>query len=88
MKKLFIIPDEGNHYYEEIICAHERLNGHSPLIGLEDLSVDYVERNGNDVVISAGLPRQWNFALRGMDVVTITFGERERFYDPSDIVID
>lgn len=88
MRKLFVLPEEGNPYAEEIACARERVNGTTTQIHLDDLCVEYVKENGIEVVISAGLPPQWYYALRGMDVVTITLGERERYYELSDIVID
>ncbi|WP_461208467.1 GNAT family N-acetyltransferase [Desulfocurvus sp. DL9XJH121] len=88
MRKLVVLPEEGDPYADEVVCARERLNGDVPVVSLQDLTVGRLEKEGTEVVISAGLPRQWYFTLKGMDVVTVTLGERERFYELSDIVID
>lgn len=88
MRKLVVLPEEGNPYADEVVCARERLNGDVPVVSLSELTVGLLEDRGIEVVISAGLPRQWYYALKGMDVVTVTLGERERFYELSDIVID
>lgn len=88
MKKLFVLPEGDDPYAPELDCARARVNGHTSVVSLGDLTVDYLLRHEIDVVISTGLPVEWYFVLRGMDVVAITLGDRERYYDLSDIVID
>ena len=88
MRKLFVLPEEGNPYADELACARERLGADVPAVALDELSVGLLESEGVEVVICAGLPRRWYFALKGMDVVSVTLGERDRFYELSDIIID
>ncbi len=88
MRKLFVLPEDGSPYAEELACARERVNGAALAVPLSGLSVELLEREAIDVVVSTGLPRTWHYALRGMDVVTVTLGEREAHYELSDIVID
>jgi alcohol dehydrogenase len=40
------------------------------------------------VVISSGLNKEWSYALRGLGIVLITFGDRKYYSELSDIVID
>lgn len=88
MKKLFVFSDENDPYLDELVCAHERINGSSSRTSLHDLSSEYLEEHGIEVVITNGLPRQWYYILKGMNVVSITLGRRDDYYELSDIVID
>lgn len=88
MKKLFVLPQGDEPYGQELLCARNRVNGDLCHVSVSELSVEYLLNNQIDVVISAGLPADWYYALKGMNVATITLGERERYYALSDIVID
>lgn len=88
MKKLFVFPDESDLYEDELICARERIDGDAVTVALSDMDIGFIEKSGVDVVISTGLPKQWYYVFKGMNIVTITLGERDRYYDLTDIVID
>lgn len=88
MKKLFVFAYDDNPYEDELVCAKELLNSDSLTVSLNELTVDYLEANCIDVVISTALPRQWYFILKGMNIVAITLGRRDLYYDLADIVID
>lgn len=88
MKKLFVIPDERGPYSEELACGIQCIGDEALTIPLDSIDIDYVHREQPDVVISTGLPVQWYYTFRGMNVVTLTLGERSRFSGLSDIVID
>lgn len=88
MRKLFVLPEEGSLYEDELHCALERVNGAAVVIPLADLSVELLDERGIDVVVSTGLSPEWYEMLRRLDVVSITLGERDRYYEHSDIVID
>lgn len=88
MRKLIVLPELVGPYSEEIACARNRLRDIVLTVPFRDLSVELIEQESIDVVISTGLPHQWYFTLRGMDVVTVTLGEFEAHYELSDIVID
>jgi GNAT superfamily N-acetyltransferase len=87
MRKLFVSDGSVGLYSEELRCARARMRDVSA-VSISELSVELLERDSIDVVISTGLSPQWHFALRGMGIVTITLGDREKHYESSDIVID
>lgn len=88
MKKLFVFPEGDDLYLDELACARERVNGQATSIGLEELTIERLQEKDADVVISTGLPEHWYYVLKGMNIVTITLGERDFYYDLADIVID
>lgn len=88
MRKFFILPEENAAYADELFCARERVNGRALFASLSEISVEYLEHHKIDVLISTGLPREWYYILKGMNIVSITLGEREQYYELADIVID
>ena len=69
-------------------CAKQRCNPSACLVHEDDLSVDTIDRANIGVIVTTGLSKQWYKALKGMNVVTITFGKDCIFEGLSDIVID
>lgn len=88
MRKLFILPEADSPYADELLCARERVGADAPVMELAELDVARLKELGSEVVISTGLPEQWYYVLRGMSIVAVTLGERDRYYDLADIVID
>lgn len=88
MKKLFVFPKNDDPYRDELVCARDRINRKALVVDLEALSVDYLLDNSIDVVISNGLPKEWYYTLRGMNIVSVTLGSREEYYEYADIIID
>ncbi len=88
MKKLFIFQQDIDPYKDELVCAEERINGDKSSIDFDDLSIDYLLNESIEVVISNGLPIEWYFLLKGMNIVSITIGEMEKHYYLADITID
>ncbi|MGE4504847.1 MAG: hypothetical protein AB7D51_05820 [Desulfovibrionaceae bacterium] len=79
MRKLIVIPAEGNPYRPELLCAKERLNGTAMVVGTGELSYELLEREGVGIVISGGLDPKWYALMRGMNVVSVTIGPLEPF---------
>lgn len=88
MKKLFIFQNNSDAYESELEAAYSKMMGDATKIGIELLNVDYLIDNDFDIVICNRLPKQWYFTLRGLNIVSITLGNRENCEDYSDIVID
>lgn len=89
MKKLFVFQSSGNKDYgRELLCAFKKCKNSCVKTRLEKISADYLIKNSIEVLISNGLPKEWYFILKGLNIVTITLGEMEKYYDFSDIVID
>lgn len=89
MKKLFIFKKSSNSDYErELQYAFKKCSRGSRKDRLEDISADYLARNSIEVVVSNGLPKEWYLILKGLNIVTITIGELDRYFDLADIVID
>lgn len=88
MKKLFVFQYNQDVYRDELECAYEKVVDNKAKLDLSLLTVDYLIDKGIEIVITNCLPREWYFTLRGLNIVTITFGDRGRFSDYSDIVID
>jgi dTDP-4-amino-4,6-dideoxy-D-galactose acyltransferase len=88
LKKLFVFPEADNLYLDELSCAREQLGSEIFSIPAQDLTIAFLEETDIAVLISTGLSKQWYYTLKGMGIVTITFGERNSYYGMSDIVID
>lgn len=91
MKKLFLFQDNlDSAYYQHLQCAFDnsQKQDRSNKINLCDLSVDFLENNNIEVIISNGLPREWYLISKGMKIVTITIDSLERFVEFADIIID
>lgn len=89
MKKLFVFQTSGNKdYRRELLCAFKKCKNNCSKIPLNKVSADYLIKNSIEVLISSGLPKEWYFILKGLNIVTITIGEMDKYYDFADIVID
>lgn len=89
MNKLFVFQKGKNPGYEpELLCTFDKCGKKTERINLSRLKVDNLTRNSVGVVISSGLPKEWYFILKGLNIVSITFGEIEKYLYLSDIVID
>ena len=89
MNKLFVFHDIVNEdYFRELSCAHTLCRNNSHKIDIRILTIDYLINNGIDVVISNGLPKEWYFILKGLNIVTLTLDTVEKYLDLTDIVID
>lgn len=89
MKKLFVFQaSDSKGYQQELLLAFKKCkNNHSKEM-LGKISADYLIKNSIEVLISNGLPKDWYFILKGLNIVTITIGEMDKYYDFADIVID
>jgi len=89
MNKLFVFQkDTDKEYLAELAEGFKRCEATSSMIDFKDLSVDYLTSSASEVVISNGLPKEWYFVLKGLNVVTITLDQIEKYVSLSDIVID
>ena len=88
MRKLFILPENDNPYKDELTSARKSVNGTALVLPESELNVSYLEDNDVEVVITTGLSSLWYYVLKGMNIVPITLGDRARYYELSDIVID
>jgi len=88
MKKLFVLQDGSGVYREELDTAFQKISADSLSLDIKDLSADFLTKNGAEVVLSNGLPKEWYFTLKGLNIVTITFGDLNAYKDLADIVID
>lgn len=89
MNKLFVF-NKGlrNDYLKELESGYSKIDGASPKMDIGRLTVDYLISNSIDIVISNGLTREWYFILKGLNIVTITLDELQKYYSLADIVID
>lgn len=89
MKKLFIFQaGKDKDYRQELVCASKKCKNDSSQAVIGKINTDYLVKNSIEVLISNGLPKEWYFILKGLNIVTITIGEMEKYYDFADIVID
>ncbi len=89
MKKLFVFQTSGNgDYMQELLHAFKNCKNNCSKTHLDKISADYLIKNSIEVLISNGLPKEWYFILKGLNIVTITIGELDKYYDFADIVID
>jgi ribosomal protein S18 acetylase RimI-like enzyme len=87
VKKLFIFQNPHDSYKKELDCAYDRVRNDKSQISLAELTIDYLSA-GIEVIISNGLPMEWYYILKGMNIVTITLGNCELYRNLADIVID
>lgn len=88
MNKLFIIQNNHGIYADELRRAFEIVENRKSSLKLEALSIDYLIDNSIDVVIANGLPAEWYYIFRGLNIVSIIFDDRKKYQQYSDIVID
>ena len=88
MKKLFISQAPAGRDKKELDCAYARVRNNKAQIDLSELTIDYLIEHGIEVVISNGLPKEWYYLLKGMNIVSITFGSCEVYGNLADITID
>lgn len=88
MKKLFVFQDNHNAYRNELGCAYEKVLRNKMQTDFSSLSVDYLINNEIEVLVANGLSKEWYFTLRGLNIVTITLDNLEKYHPYSDIVID
>ena len=91
MKKLFILPKQASAispYNAELECAFKYATGQKYILPGESLNVDYLLNNEIEVLISAGLDTEWFYTLKGLNIVHIVLGNRDKHQELADIVID
>lgn len=88
MKKLFLFQGVQTAYREELDTAFQRFAGESRSCDIKEISVDWLLKEGIEVVLSNELPKEWYFTLKGLNIVSITFGDLNVCKDMADIVID
>jgi dTDP-4-amino-4,6-dideoxy-D-galactose acyltransferase len=89
MNKLFVFQENvDKDYFAELKEGFERCKKSASGIDLKELSVDHLTKNAVEVVISNGLPKEWYFVLKGLNIVTITLDDIEKYFSLSDVVID
>lgn len=84
MKQLFVFNDKESAYTEELHAIAKSKNS----IHIKDITIDYLQKNKIAVVVSNGLPKKLYYTLKGLNIVTITIGNNEKYIDLADIVID
>lgn len=89
MNKLFIFqPGENKDYEHELLSAFNKCGKRPFRVCLNKVNLDALIRDSVQVVVSSGLPKEWYSILKGLNIVTITIGEIEKYFDLADIVID
>ncbi|MFH0754728.1 MAG: GNAT family N-acetyltransferase [Candidatus Omnitrophota bacterium] len=89
MKKIFIFQSgKDRDYGRELLCAFEKCARQSLRLSLNKLTVDFLISHSIEVLISNGLPKEWYFILKGLNIVTITIDDLGQYSDLADIVID
>ncbi len=88
MKKLFVFQDNHDAYRNEMECAYKRVSYDKAKTDLCSLTVDFLIDNKIEVLVANGLPKEWYFILRGLNIVTVTLDNLEKYHPYSDIVID
>ena len=88
MKKLFVFQKNEGAYRRELECAYDRVFKDRERIDFEMLTLDCLDEKAVDVVVSNGLSREWYLILMGLNIVTITIDNWEKYHDLADMVID
>ena len=88
MNKLFVFKAEKDRYSPELEGAYAKTQQPKVCCAVDQLGIDFLSSNKIEVVISNGLPTEWYYILKGMNIVTITIDDRDIFYPFADIVID
>ena len=89
MNKLFVVQNNDDPYRLELETAYAISNvGKKKQLNIRLLDVDYLIKNQINVVIATELPKEWYFTLKGLNIVSIILGNREKNHKYADIVID
>ena len=89
MNKLFVFQNNDDPYKLELETAYAISNvAGKKQLNIRLLDVDYLIKNQINVVIATELPKEWYFTLKGLKVVSIILGSREKNHKYADIVID
>lgn len=90
MKKLFVFNNESNPYQDELSKAYSRIHDDGDIcsIQLHELSIGLLKKDKVDIVIADSLPLEWVYILKGMNIVSLIFGNALIYHHESDIVID
>lgn len=92
MKKLFIfgVSEDNSHYGKELSAALEKVKSDTDVkqISINDLTIEFLLENNIEVVITAQLSQEWFYILKGLNIVSIIFGNIDVFHSLADIVID
>lgn len=89
MNKLFVLQNNDDPYKLELEAAYDISNvGKKKQLNIKRLDVDYLIKNQINVVIATELPKEWFFTLKGLNIVSIILGNREKNHKYADIVID
>lgn len=89
MNKLFIFQKSSlANYKSELEEGYRQCRILSRRITLDDVFIDKLIAGRIDVVVSNGLSREWYYILRGLNIVTITIDDIDKYVDFADIVID
>jgi len=89
MNKLFVLQKNDDPYKLELEAAYTISNvGKKKQLNIRLLDVDYLIKNQINVVIATELPKEWYFTLKGLNIVSIILGNREKNHKYADIVID
>ena len=90
MKKLFIFNDQINIYGKELEMAYNRFSEENSVdfITLNKLSIELLKEQNIKVVIADNLPYDWLYILKGMKIVSLIFGDANKYHNEADIVID
>lgn len=89
MNKLFVLQNNNDPYKLELETAYAISNvGKKKQLNIKRLDVDYLIKHQINVIIATELPKEWYFALKGLNIVSIILGSREKNHKYADIVID
>jgi len=88
MRKLIVLPPPTDRYYDEVVCLKSRLKSDWVEGNLGTLTYEFLTERRIDVVLSGELLPEIYAMLRGMGIVTITFGSLEHAVSMADVVID
>jgi len=88
MNKLFVFQEKTKDYFTELEQAYKKVSNDNNRIDLSSLNIEYLIEHKFDVVISNGLPKEWYFILKGLNIVTITIDNRKAYDEYADIIID
>lgn len=87
--KLLVVSDGTRDDYDlQLAAAVRHLPTAALFAAVDELSLDLIEKEGIEIIVASGLPRNWCYQLRGMEIVTILFGPRTTYCDLADIVVD
>lgn len=90
MKKLFVFNNDSNPYRSELDLAFNRLSNEGCIERVEanNLSIKLLKSKKIDIVIADDLPDNWVYILKGMNIVSLIFGDAAIYRYKADIVID